>query len=140
MDIDPDNNAVSFAVSVVGALIPDPYEPNDSPDEATDPSEFLNTTIEATIGEPGDEDWYRIDDVSDGTRIVASLRSVPADYDLFLFDATGKQVKSSTGAGTSDESFNYRARRSTGTYYLLVVGWNGASSALDSYELTTELR
>jgi subtilisin family serine protease len=141
-DIDPDNNTLATQVTVVGALFEDTFEPNDTLATAAAllDANTTNASIQATVGAPGDEDWYRIDGVVDGGRIVVSLTSLPGDYDLRLFDADGNEVKRSVNAGTTSESFNYRARRSTGTYYLQIVGWNGASSAVDPYDLTAEVR
>ncbi|WP_396654047.1 PPC domain-containing protein [Mechercharimyces sp. CAU 1602] len=108
----------------------DTFEPNDSIATAYGP---INSgeEYESFIFDGSDEDYYKLEAAA-GT-INISLKSLPGDYDLYLYNASGSRVARSWNGSTSDESISYDA--AAGTYYIRVVGWNGASSKSDSYLL-----
>ncbi|MEI5909028.1 M4 family metallopeptidase [Bacillus spongiae] len=109
-------------------------------------------TYSTTISSSTDKDYYRIstETVSD---VTVNLTNVPADYDLYLYDSNGQQIGKSEEAETSNETIEYSALQ-PGTYYIEVIGWNGANStstysinathwdiddATDSFETAYEL-
>ncbi|MCS1352545.1 S8 family serine peptidase [Mechercharimyces sp. CAU 1602] len=109
----------------------DPYEPNDSLADAYGPINS-DQKYKSYIYDGSDEDYYKLKTSRSGT-ITVKLRSLPADYDLYLYDADGNMLDRSWNGGTSRETISYNG--GAGTYYVKVVGWNGASSKTDTYRL-----
>lgn len=110
----------------------DTYEPNDNFSQAYGPLESYSY-YSSYIGSAADVDYYKISIPSSGT-ISVNLTSLPANYDLYLYNASQNQVGSSINSGSSAESINYLAP-AEGTYYIKVVGVGGAYSRDDSYSL-----
>ncbi|MFL0270024.1 M4 family metallopeptidase [Candidatus Clostridium radicumherbarum] len=108
----------------------DPYEPNDSTSTAY--AIISGTTYNAYIYSSTDVDYYKISKTTSGT-ISISLTNLPGDYDLYLRNSSGTIVAYSENAGTTSESISYSA--SSGTYYVEVVGYNGAYSKTTKYAL-----
>lgn len=108
----------------------DPYEPNDSTSTAYVVTS--GTTYNAYIYSSTDVDYYKISKTTSGT-ISISLTNLPGDYDLYLRNSSGTIVAYSEKAGTTSESISYSA--SSGTYYVEVVGYNGAYSKTIKYAL-----
>jgi hypothetical protein len=73
----------------------------------------------------GDDDFYRVT-LGTGDRLTAQIAfdNQEADLDLYLLDAAGTVVESSTGVG-STESVSHTALAS-GAYVVRVVGYGGA--------------
>ncbi|SDX32868.1 thermitase [Marininema mesophilum] len=113
---------------------PDPqdtFEPNNS--LATSHGPLTSGTVyNSKIFSETDEDWYKIKTSSTGT-IAVNLSNVPADYDLYLYNSSGNLLSYSWNSGTSNESIS--TRRAAGTYYIKVVGWDGAHSTTSNYAL-----
>ncbi|WP_346920900.1 C25 family cysteine peptidase [Clostridium sp. UBA7339] len=109
----------------------DPYEPNDSTSQAY----TINSGVDYSsyIYSNTDVDYYKVTTNKSGV-ISATLTNLPYDYDLYLYNSSGKRVASSTKSSTSNESISYSAR-TLGTYYLKVVGYNGAHSTSTKYNL-----
>ncbi len=80
-----------------------------------------------------DQDWYRFP-VEAGRTISASLSSLPADYDLYLYRPDGVEAAHSDNGGTTDEAITYIANAG-GDWRVKVEGYWGAYSASDSYLL-----
>ncbi len=114
----------------------DSYEPNDSFVAAagvTPDSPRL-----AYICPSGDDDYYRFT-VSSGQQMQIDLDGagggdLPADYDIELYDPGQSYVTQSNAGGTLPEQIIYTADRS-GTWYVRLLGYNGAYSADDPYRL-----
>ncbi|MCX7570659.1 M4 family metallopeptidase [Tumebacillus sp. DT12] len=114
-------------VGVGGAPTPgDAYEPNDTQASAYGPI-TSGTTYNGTINTSSDNDFFKFTTGASGA-ISLSLTSLPADYDLYLYDANGTQLARSWNGGTSAESISYTAS-AAGTFYVKVIGYNGASSS-----------
>ncbi|MGM7681586.1 M4 family metallopeptidase [Cytobacillus sp. Hm23] len=94
-----------------------------------DPGETYSTTISSGT----DIDYYRLN-VEQAGQITVNLTNVPVDYDLYLYDSNGQILKKSVEAETSDESIVYSSS-TPGTFYVEVVGWNGANS-INPYSIT----
>ncbi|MBI4370288.1 MAG: fibronectin type III domain-containing protein, partial [Elusimicrobia bacterium] len=132
----------SYTVTALTSYDTSIFEPNDSFVQAYGPL-TSGTTVEAFISSSRDKDYYSFS-VFAGARINAALTSLPDDYDLYLFGPTQSRLAYSIEAGSSDETLGAsRMSRSvlsysvgeTGTYYLVVLGYNGAYSVSDSYLL-----
>jgi hypothetical protein len=96
----------------------------------------FNTDIKGLINPSGDLDYYKFTITTAGT-ITITLTTLPADYDLRLYDASGKQVASSLKAGTTSESIAYTAAK--GTYYVRVSGYGNVFNATSCYTLKVAL-
>jgi hypothetical protein len=89
--------------------------------------------IERYIAPSGDEDWFRFDltAVSD---VDVQLSSLPADYDLYLYNATGRLIGFSVHNGRRRERITLD-RLSIGYYYVQVVGYAEAWDETAPYRL-----
>lgn len=96
----------------------------------------FNTDIKGLISPSGDVDFYRFVITTGGT-ITMTLTTLPADYDLRLYNSSGTQLQSSENGGTSNETISRNVP--AGTYYARVVGWNGANSSTVCYTLRVNL-
>ena len=87
----------------------------------------LNNLVRAKIGTAIDEDWFRVATTTFGN-LEVTLRDLPADYHLYLYDATGNLLASSTQNGTTDETivistpsistvFFIQVKSTTGTFH-----------------------
>lgn len=92
----------------------------------------LNTNITGLVSPSGDNDYYKFVITTGGT-ITVTLSTLPADYDIRLFNSAQTQVGISQAGGTSSETINYTA--AAGTYYLRVYGYNNANNATSCYTL-----
>ncbi|HYE55825.1 MAG TPA: zinc-dependent metalloprotease family protein [Chitinophagaceae bacterium] len=92
----------------------------------------LNTDVKGLISPSGDVDYYRFV-ISTGGTITVTLTTLPGDYDLRLYNSAGTLLNSSEAGGTSNESISRSV--TAGTYYLRVIGYNGANSATQCYTL-----
>lgn len=110
----------------------DAYEPNDSLSAAYGPISS-GAVYNGYISSGTDTDWFKFNVNSTGT-ISLSLTNLPGDYDIYLYNSAGSMVAFSENAGTTSESVSYNAT-STGTYYIEVVGYNGAMSTTQAYAM-----
>ncbi|SFS89333.1 thermitase [Marininema halotolerans] len=130
-------NAAKAVGADTGGPGPDPdpedsYEPNDT--QATAYGNLTSGKVyNSKIFDADDVDWYKIK-VGTFSSISLSLSDLPGDYDLYLYNSSGSLVARSWKSGTSSESISYRAW-SSGTYYIKVVGWDGAHSSTKDYAL-----
>lgn len=89
-------------------------------------------SLRRLIDPKGDEDWFRFE--ANG---IASFRiqllKVPADYDLELYDAKGNKLEAPHRRGKAVEEI--KRELSKGTYYLRVVGYEGAWDGKHHYQL-----
>lgn len=109
------------------------YEPNEL--QGTAVSMAVNTPISAGIGSNTDIDYYSFA-VTGTSNISITLSNVPAtqDYDLYLYNGSGTQIGSSrTGTGASETIA--LSNLSPGTYYIRVIGYNGAFNTTLCYTL-----
>ncbi|UPT73649.1 MAG: hypothetical protein M0D55_17590 [Elusimicrobiota bacterium] len=113
-------------------------EPNDSYQQATvlKPGKLAK----GTIANPKDQDWYRIDAVSDGT-ISAKLGGIKdVDFVLAFFDKDRRELKRAdeTTVGGDEQLLDLGV--SAGTYFLVVSNNNEKSAnAVQIYGLETKL-
>ncbi|MBD1372811.1 M4 family metallopeptidase [Hazenella sp. IB182357] len=110
----------------------DAYESNDSMSTAYGPI-TSGKDYSAYIGSSSDVDWFKFSTGSTGS-INLSLSNLPADYDLYLYNASGTVLSNSENGNTSSESISYSSA-SAGTYYVKIAGYNGAKSTSQAYKL-----
>ncbi|SFS78116.1 thermitase [Marininema halotolerans] len=108
----------------------DAYEPNNSFSQAYGISS--GSTYNSKINSSSDIDYYKFTSKSSGY-INLNLTNLPDDYDLYLYNSNGQQLTKSWNGGTSSESISYYGY--SGTYYAIVVGYDGAYSSSKNYSL-----
>ena len=113
------------------------YETNNTSIQAKAIS--LGTTISAGISSATDVDWFIVSTPnSSNTALKITLSTLPADYDLYVYNKSLKQVGSSAASGTADEVVTYNANARNATVYIKVVGKNGAYNTLQCYSLLAQ--
>ncbi|QRK12614.1 M4 family metallopeptidase [Archangium violaceum] len=113
----------------------DPYEPNDSLTTAHPIS--AGTTYTSKISRASDVDYFRIE-LGAGAHLRVDLTQLPANYNLQLIHPTGSTVGMSGAPGTGNEWIDYTVGES-GTYWVKVLGYNGAFDATADYTLKATL-
>ncbi len=108
----------------------DTYEPNDSFELAYG-NLISGVTYESYITNFLDVDYYKIEP-SSGT-LTIELWSLPADYDLYLYDSNHNYLSDSRNEGTDPESIIYDITEND-VYYIIVEPYAGSSTS-DSYLL-----
>lgn len=111
--------------TTLDASCTDTYESNDSKSKAK--AIPLDKAIKATIGSSGDVDFFKFTTNSIAPDFKVTLSNLPKDYDLKLYDPSGKQIAVSQNGGTNTESVSYNGGVA-GTYKVQVYGYNGAFS------------
>lgn len=97
----------------------------------------FNTNVTGLISPSGDVDFYKFVIATGGTATI-TLGTLPGDYDLFLYSSNGTtQLASSENGGTTSETIT--RTYTAGTYFVKVIGWNGANSATVCYTLKVQL-
>ncbi len=92
----------------------------------------LNTDVKGLINTTTDVDFSKFT-ITNGGTLTVNLTTLPADYDVRLYNSSQTQVGISQNGGTTSEAINYTA--SAGTYYVKVYGYNGARSTTVCYTL-----
>ena len=96
----------------------------------------FNTNITGLINVSTDIDYYKFTITKAGT-ITITLTTLPADYDLSLFNSAGTQVATSAKSSTTSESISYTA--AIGTYYVKVFGYGSVFNATSCYTAKVQL-
>lgn len=123
--------AVKNAFDSVGIVsFNDTYEPNGTTAQAYAISSGVSYA--SFIASTSDIDYYKFT-VSAAKSISISLTTLPKDYDIYLYNSSGTLVAKSEKASTTSESITYSA--AAGTYYIKVIGYNGAYSTTSKYTL-----
>ena len=107
------------------------FEPNET--QATAAVISSGSTNTAAISSSTDVDYYRIITTAAGNIAVNLAGPAGVDYDLYVYNSSGTQLGSGT-TGTATESVSLTSQ-AAGTYYIKVIGYNGANSAT-CYTLT----
>ena len=114
------------------------YESNNNSKQAKEI--YLGNTIYAGISTNSDVDWFKVTVSNlDNTAMLFSLFGLPMDYDLFVYSNTLKLLGSSTLTGTSNEFVIYNSSSRRATYYIKIVGKNGAYHTTKCYNLYAQL-
>jgi hypothetical protein len=115
----------TFATSAAVSCTNDAYESNET--LATAKTLAVNTTFSAMKICPNDVDWFKFSSTSSQRKVRVRIYNLPADYDLELYSSSGTLLGTSSNGGTTNEGVFFNAS-GTGTYYVKVFGYNGASS------------
>jgi hypothetical protein len=99
----------------------------------------VNTNITGRICTTTDKDWYRFTTTSTAPKVQVTLTTLPADYDVRLYNSSVVQLGISENGGTTSETIKYNTATSAATYYIQVYGYNGANSAT-AYTLRASTR
>jgi type IX secretion system substrate protein/fibronectin type III domain protein len=115
----------------------DLFEPNNISSQAKTIN--LETIVSATISSATDADWFKVTMSNNSSlALQATLSNLPADYDLFLYNKNLSLVGASANTGTLNDVVLYDSRQRNATYYIKVVGKNGASNAIQCYNLLAQ--
>lgn len=107
-------------------------EPNESLAAAVTIS--ANTDVNSQIATATDLDWYKFTNTAAQSNIYITLTNLPFDYDLYLYNSAGVLLGSSTNGSTTNEAIIFNTT-TVGTYYVRVLGYNGAFSTSACYKL-----
>lgn len=128
--------SVNFTTTGGAATCADFGESNNS--FATANTISTGTTYQALIASSTDKDYYKFTTTAPNTKIKVSLTSLPADYDVRLYDQSKKQKGISENGGTSNETIIWNTAAAN-TRYVYVYGYGGAFHASDCYDLKVEV-
>ncbi len=129
------STAVNFTTTAVACI--DNYESNNS--QATAFTLPANTAITALINNSTDQDYFKIVTTAAAPKIKATLSNLPADFDLYLYNASGTLLASSLKSGTNTETVKYNASTVAATYYVRVYSSLGKFSATKCYTLLPQI-
>ncbi len=123
--------ASSFTTKALPSACVMGYEPNETM-EAAHPIN-TNTTYSAGISNHTDRDYYKFT-LATIQDVVVNLQNPQKDYELKVYDATGRELGIGTTKGTADETviLDYLA---AGTYYVYVYGYGGNYDVSKCYNL-----
>jgi len=108
------------------------FEPNNSKAKAAAIS--TNTDILSQISSSNDNDWFSFANSAGASNLKVTLTTLPADYDIKLYNPSGTNVKTSNNSGTGDETMIYNTS-TVGTYKVKIYPFNGANSNTLCYTL-----
>ena len=123
--------ATAFTTTSTAGACSDVFEPNDT--RATAATIPIDTTNVALISKTNDVDYFKFTTTA-SSNIKVTLSNLPADYDLRLYNGTGTLLQQSATNGTVTETVSY-LNGAAGTYYVRVIGYNGANSTTNCYNL-----
>ncbi len=118
--------AASWSSTVPSSCPTDAYEANET--LAAGKAIGVNVNNSAYICPATDIDWYSFTSSSTNNNIKVTLTTLPFDYDLEMYNASGTLLYSSTNASTTFETILYNGAPAA-TYYVKVYGYNGATSS-----------
>jgi len=96
----------------------------------------FNTSVYGTISSYSDVDYYAFKVLTGGTATL-SLGTLPANYNLALYNANGSRLTQSSNSGTRNETINYNF--TAGNYFVRVNSSGGVSNASTCYTLKVQL-
>lgn len=101
------------------------FEPNET--QATAATISSGVTNSAAISTTTDVDYYKIVTTATSNIVYNLVGPGGVDYDMYIYNGSGTQIGSGTGAtATETVTLNNQA---AGTYYIRIIGYNGANSA-----------
>jgi hypothetical protein len=116
--------AVGVGGTVVSACT-SAFEPNET--LATAAAVTSGVTNSAAIGSSTDIDYYKIVTTATSNNAFNLVGPTGVDYDMYIYNSAGTQI----GAGESSTATETVSltNQAAGTYYIKVIGFNGANSA-----------
>lgn len=128
------STGVAFTISNAVSTTYNEVESNGT----TSSANVLSTSVSKVVGYIGtttDLDFFKLT-VGAGRTLALNMTGPAKDYDLYLLSSSGSTLKSSLGT-SSTESITYTNTGSTtATYYIKVLGYNGAYSTTGAYTIT----
>ncbi len=121
-----------FSTSTVSTLCPGNFDAVPNEGLSTAPTVPLNSNILGRINTTTDHDYYKFI-VTIGGSLTISVGTLPADYDLRIYNSNGISIGLSQNSGTSSEIIN--TNLSSGTYFVRIYGWAGANNSALCYTL-----
>jgi bacillolysin len=115
----------SFTTTAVASGCATAFEPNET--QATAASITSGVTNSAAISSATDVDYYSIVTTATSSNVFNLVGPSGVDYDLYIYNSAGTQIGSGT-TGTATETVSLTSQ-AAGTYYIKVIGYNGANSA-----------
>jgi hypothetical protein len=114
---------------------PTPTLSDDAPNtlDAVTQTSPKDVNLRYYINPSGDEDWFRFEVTQIGS-LQVHLTSLPANYDLFVYNAAGQLLGSSTKDKKAAEFVELK-NVLPGDYYIRIVGVDGAWDANNPYQL-----
>jgi hypothetical protein len=126
----------NFTTSAAGCT--DSYESNETVAAAKTIS--VNTNALAKICTATDVDWFKFTTTSTNPKVKITLTTLPADYDVFLYNSAGTTLLGSgENGGTTSETIIYNATAGA-TYTVRVIGYNGVFNTTTSYTLRASVQ
>ncbi|MEI7733898.1 MAG: T9SS type A sorting domain-containing protein [Ferruginibacter sp.] len=96
----------------------------------------FNTDVKGLISPANELDYYKFVITTGGTATI-TLSTLPADFDIRLYNSAGTQLAISQNGGTTAETIS--RTYTSGTYYVRVYGFSGANSSTVCYTLRVAL-
>lgn len=124
--------SATFTTASTATCGTDIYEANET--LAAAKSITTGTTARALICGSTDVDWFKFANTSTLPHIKVQLSTLPADYELYLYNSAGTLLYSSENGSTTSESIIYNSAP-VATYYVKVVGYNSAFNSTSYYSL-----
>lgn len=116
-------SAAQFTTNIVSTCS-NAFEPNET--QATAATISSGTTNSAAISTSSDIDYYKITTTATSNIVYNLAGPSSVDYDLYIYNGAGTQIGAGE-SGTATESVSL-ASQAAGTYYIKVIGYNGANS------------
>lgn len=113
------------------------FEPNNSRSGSL-PLTAVNTNLSSQISTSTDQDWYRFANTSATRNIRVDLTTLPADYDVQLYQNNTLRGTSQND-GTTSEVITWNTTTVASNWYVRVYGYNGAFSTTQCYTLRISL-
>jgi hypothetical protein len=115
----------TFTTTAAGASCTTAFEPNET--QATAATITSGVTNSSAITTATDIDYYKIVTTATTSNVFNLVGPAGVDYDLYIYNSAGTQIGSGT-TSTATETVSL-ASQAAGTYYIKVIGFNGANSA-----------
>ena len=130
------STASSFTTLSAFLTCTDSYETNNSTSQAKTIS--VNTNVLAKISSSTDQDWFKFANTSTNKNIKIELSTLPANYNVALYNPSGTLVASSLNSGTTNEVIIYNTT-TVGTYRVRVYNVSSAFNATYCYTLRASI-
>ncbi len=127
-----DISNTNFTITSVVSSCPGTFDTNNNNTLGSAVAIPLNTDVKGTISTSTDKDFYSFT-ITNGGTITVTLGTLPANYNLSLYNSAKTIVASSNNTGTNSETINFTTV--PGVYYLRVLGKGGATDAANCYTL-----
>jgi hypothetical protein len=114
----------------------DTFENNNTTSKAKTIS--VNTNVLAKISSSTDQDWFKFANTSTNKNIKIDLSTLPANYNVALYNPSGTLVASSLNSGTTNEVIIYNTT-TVGTYRVRVYNVSSAFNATLCYTLRANI-